>query len=295
MTKGMTTLEFYRVRVIRLNPLIVLGALFGIAEALAVRLEWRNYDFWRIIGSGGLAALSLPSYLIPHNGLAFPINNPVWSLFFELAANFLFALIARYLTRSWLIAITAFSAIFLFNEAMHLGTMDGGWLKGTLHVGVARVMFGFFCGLLLHRFRPRRPLPAIWGYVLIAALAIILLGPYKFWAKFHLVFVLAVFPVMIWLGSAVVETSFIVRAGKFLGALSYPLYILHRPQLDASTVLLFQRFNPHAHWLPLWWTLQVAGAIAIAWPAMKLYDEPVRAWLSRVTRRSAPIAQPATV
>ena len=149
--------------------------------------------------------------------------------------------------------------------------------------------------MLLHRFRPRRPLPAIWGYVLIAALAIILLGPYKFWAKSHLVFVLAVFPVMIWLGSAVVETSFIVRAGKFLGALSYPLYILHRPQLDASTVLLFQRFNPHAHWLPLWWTLQVAGAIAIAWPAMKLYDEPVRAWLSRVTRRSAPIAQPATV
>lgn len=94
--------------------------------------------------------------------------------------------------------------------------------------------------------------------------------------------ILVVFPlvVIIGAGSKVVgEKS--QKFCKFLGDISYPLYITHFP-------LIYRQMGwrePHLD-APLGQHVMVAVsifciAIAIAWASLKLYDEPAREWLKK--------------
>jgi len=97
------------------------------------------------------------------------------------------------------------------------------------------------------------------------------------------VVILAVFPLVVAMGAG----SKIVghksqKFCKFLGDISYPLYITHYPLIYV-----------HMGWAlnhkeaPLDQHIMVAVsifcvAIAMAWASLKLYDEPVREWLKKM-------------
>jgi peptidoglycan/LPS O-acetylase OafA/YrhL len=223
--------------------------------------------------------------------MAFPINGPAWSLFFELGVNFVYAFIARFLTRSWLIAIVVVGGAVMAVDALDHKTIEMGWQRDELFDGATRVVFGFFGGLLLHDMRPRFSLPPWVGYALMLALGVLLFERHTFYVHAHLLIAIIGFPVLVWVGSAVRETGFIAKAGGFLGALSYPLYILHWPVIDLTRSLL-GKIDPEGRYIALWMPLQIALVVSLAWFAMKLFDEPVRAWLTRATRRkpAAPMA-----
>jgi len=284
MKQGMSALDLIRIRAIRLYPLLIVGALVGTAVALLRHAGESGYAAPNVLESGLFAVLGLPSFAIPGIDLAFPVNSPAWSLFFELGVSLLYALIARFLTRSWLVAIVLAGAALFVTAALQEGTVEMGWSRDGLLGGAVRVLFGFFAGLLLHDLRPRFSLPPWAGYALMAVLGVILFQPHAFWVHGSLMIAIVAFPVMVWLGSAVGESRVISRAGIVLGALSYPLYILHWPIIDLTRGLLGQ-VDPDGRYLALWAPLQVTLAVSIAWTAMKLFDEPVRAWLTRATRR----------
>ena len=62
----------------------------------------------------------------------------------------------------------------------------------------------------------------------------------------------------------------------FLERLSYPLYVVHWPVLLVLCHALAGHLPP-----PVLGVIVVAAASASAWLTMLVYDEPVRAWLTR--------------
>jgi peptidoglycan/LPS O-acetylase OafA/YrhL len=71
-----------------------------------------------------------------------------------------------------------------------------------------------------------------------------------------------------------------IRLCKFSGRLSYPLYITHIP-----FVYVLEGYSSTTH--PsmdvklIWIFLLIPFVIFVAWIALKYFDEPVRAWLTR--------------
>ena len=70
------------------------------------------------------------------------------------------------------------------------------------------------------------------------------------------------------------------RLCRFLGAISYPLYITHYPLIYIYTAWAVQnKVRPATG--ALWGAALVLTAIAVAYGCLRLYDEPLRAWLGR--------------
>jgi peptidoglycan/LPS O-acetylase OafA/YrhL len=280
LASGMSSASFWRIRAIRLYPLLVVGAMIGAAVMFVFRSDEPGNDAWRIAGSAVFAMLALPTFLFNTTAMAFPLNGPAWSLFFELIANFVYAPLSRLLTRNRLIVLTLIAAALLAYDSLNRGTIESGWSKYDLLGGVFRVFFGFTCGLTLYQIRPKWKLKPIYGWALMALLAVVLYVPLNLRADGQLVIALAVMPAIVWAGSAIEMVGVGAEIGIFLGMLSYPLYILHKPMLEASTSIL-HKLDPAGTLIPLWIPLQFALFIGAAWVALKIIDEPVRAWLTR--------------
>ena len=95
-----------------------------------------------------------------------PLNGPAWSLQWEYIANILYALVIRRLSKVALgicVAVFAVLTVILclnidltgFLEARNWAsyTVVGGWstTPDQLQVGLTRLLYPFFCGLLISR------------------------------------------------------------------------------------------------------------------------------------------------
>ena len=67
---------------------------------------------------------------------------------------------------------------------------------------------------------------------------------------------------------------------KFSGRLSYPLYITHIPFVYVLASYSWTR-HPSMDVKLIWIFLLISFVIFVAWIALKYFDEPVRAWLTR--------------
>ena len=188
----MTTGGFIRRRLIRLHPMIVMGALIGFA-AFWVQggVHW---DGTHVALSTALLSLLLSLFMIPAfpgsqldvrgNAEMFPFNGPAWSLFFEYIGNLLYVLfIHRLSTRAlgWLAFVTgACLALFSLFDLSGYGMLGVGWtLDGwNFPGGLLRMLFPYTMGMwLARRFRPRRRVKgAFW--ICSAVLLGLFLVPY---------------------------------------------------------------------------------------------------------------------
>jgi len=275
---AMAAPAFWRIRMIRLYPLLVVGALIGGAAMFVLHGDEPHHEPWRIAASTALAALALPTLLFT-TSMAFPVNGPAWSLFFELLANFVYAPVSRFLTRNRLIVLTGMAALLLVVDTLNRGTIESGWSIHELLGGVLRVFFGFTCGLMLYEVRPTWKLKSVYGWALMAALCFVLLAPLAFKPFEQLTISLVIMPAIVWAGSAIEMAGAGMEVVTFLGMLSYPIYILHKPMLDVSVSVL-RKLDPSGALMPLWIPLQFAFLIGMAWLGLKLIDEPVRKWLT---------------
>ncbi|QJU57035.1 acyltransferase [Sphingomonas sp. AP4-R1] len=269
---------FFRLRIIRLYPLYILGTLLMLALVVAKRLSGHGalFPIEAAVSSLAFAALFLPTpnAVSVAPGVVFPLNNPAWSLFWELAANLAYALLIRRLSRAALAALVGVGALLLLSSSVHYGGLNIGGLYATFPGGMGRVVFGFFCGVGIEHLHRRGRLP---GFSLPAGLsAIILLLVFAFRpagdpALYDAGAVLIAFPLLVALSLGDPPRWMEPICSK-LGVASYAIYALQTPFLDHFA------FVEHGLAFELGF-LAVLTAIALV--ADAVYDRPVRRFLSR--------------
>jgi peptidoglycan/LPS O-acetylase OafA/YrhL len=290
---GMSPWAFMRVRLIRLYPLYLLGLALGlILPILAVLRGWDgpgSLSEIAVVGAFAVAFLPSPPIYGWTGQHLYPFNGPAWSLFFELVANLVYGLVARFLTwKVFAIALPIVAALVAFT-VMRSDTVGPGWLWPHFDAGLARVLYCFFAGVMIYRLRSVIRLPAIpaWTAV-VALLAIFAVPAVGEWRKAYDAFAaIALMPLLVMFASGAKVNGAVARACATLGLLSYGVYALHVPVmtlinfgLGAAGVTL-----PYGFML----VLLVAGVSALAaWVAHHVYDMPVRRWLSARARARKP-------
>lgn len=300
---SMTRKNFFKRRLIRLHPMVVMGAVLGaITFCIQGSEQW---DGTKISMSMVMLALLLNLFLIPAvpgtgsevrgNGEMYPLNGPSWSLFFEYIGNILYALFIHRLSTKVLTVLVVLSgaglasfAIFNLSGFGHLGV---GWslIDYNLIGGFLRMFFAFSIGLLMSRnFKPLHIRGAFWicSLVLIAFLSVPHIGGMEnLWMNgiFDSVCTIIIFPMLVYLGASGTTTDkSSSRICKFLGDISYPVYIVHYPFMylfyawlwGGSENIPFEEAWPVA-------LVVFFGNIVLAYLCLKYYDEPVRKWLSK--------------
>jgi len=169
-------------------------------------------------------------------------------------------------------------------------TVIGGWsLTGDqLQIGITRLLYPFFCGLLLFRLGCKITLNGgFWWCALFITVILVMpriggSNPDNYWMNglYEAVCILILFPLIVTMGAgSTVTGKRSVAACKFLGEISYPLYVTHYP-----LIYLQMSWAATHRELPLGTHIFFAVcifllSIFIAYASLKVYDEPVRNWL----------------
>jgi len=175
----------------------------------------------------------------------------------------------------------------------------GGWSLDAqqIYIGFSRLLYPFLCGLIISRILSGRitqsnpsgsPITLSGGFwwaaiILIVVFSIPCIGGKEGVANglYQALCILLVFPLVVLIGAGGKTTNpTSVRICKFLGELSYPLYITHFPVMYMQMAWVGN--HPGA---PLWQHIMlnvgvVTFSIILAWTVYKAYDLPVRKWLT---------------
>lgn len=297
----MSIKDFFKRRLIRLHPMIVMGFVLGAITFLIQGSE--KWDGSPTPISMVMLATLLSLFLIPAypgagyevrgNAEIFPLNGPTWSLFFEYIGNILYALIIRRMGTKALTVLVAVAGIglayFAIGNLSGLGHLGVGWslLDHNFLGGMLRLMFAFSAGLLMSRvFKPVKIKGAFW----ISSLAIVVLlsmpyitGEKTPWANgiYDAIVTILIFPFLVYLGASGKTTDkFTTRLCKFMGDISYPLYMVHYPFMYLFYSWVWKNELTFAE---TWHVavILVVGNIILAYLALKLYDIPVRKYLTK--------------
>jgi len=299
----MTQWDFYKRRLIRLQPMLVLGTLIGVAlfylQASPAFPLIAGTPVWQmlLVMLVGCTLIPLPvSMDIRGWQEMHPLNGPAWSLFFEYIANILYAVVVRRFSKTLLAIFVFLAACMLVNYLVigptlyaRQGDLIGGWsLNGQqLYIGFTRLLFPFFGGVLL--FRMGR-LIHIKGAFTVASLLIVAVlfvprlgGSEHLWMNgiYESLCLIVIFPLIVAIGAGgQIKRNFATKVCKLFGDISYPLYITHYALIYWFTGWVAKDKIPMARGLWMGVLLFVVS-IALAYACLKLYDEPVREWLKR--------------
>ena len=153
--------NFCKRRLIRLQPMVVIGALIG--ALLFYTQGCQVWDVSQVSVGALLVAMLLNMLMIPVTpsveirgiGEMYPLNGPTWSLFFEYIGNILYALVLRRMGTRVLAIWTVLMAVGLccFAVGSPWGYLSVGWAMDSTNMlgGSLRLLFAFSCGLLLSR------------------------------------------------------------------------------------------------------------------------------------------------
>ena len=303
--------DFFKRRLIRLQPMVIMGMTVG-----ALLFPFQAGSSFPLIGSTpawevvlvmlvGYTLIPLPPSMdIRGWSEMHPLNGPAWSLFFEYVANILYAVGLRRLSNRQLAVLTVCAAAFLVQLAVFgkRGDLIGGWSVDPeqLHIGFARLLFPFMAGMLLMRLGKRVKVPGAFGLcalLLVAALAFPRLGGAdRLWLNglYESLCVIVVFPLIVAMGAGgTLAAGWPTRIARWLGDISYPLYITHYGFIYIYTQWVSEHSASAAYTKGIG-ALVFVGSIGLAYACLKLYDEPVRKWLQRKVLRSrrSPEGQP---
>ena len=312
--RGCFTLwTFFKRRLIRLHPMVIFGTLFGALMfyfGSCADFPLINQTPWwmvMLVMFWCFTMIPLPNTMdIRGWAETNPLNGPAWSLQWEYIANILYALVIRRLSKVALgicVAIFAVLTIILclnidvtgFLEERNWAsfTVVGGWstTSDQLQVGLTRLLYPFFCGLLVSRMGKFIKVKAgFWWCSLM--IVVLLCMPWmglgtegdSRWTNglYEAVCILVAFPLIVAMGAgSSVKGGKSENINRFLGEISYPIYITHYPLIYMQ--MSWARSHADA---PLGMHIFVAVcifllAILVAYGAYRLYDLPVREWLKK--------------
>ncbi len=305
----MTVWGFFKRRLVRLQPMVIMGTVIGASLYFFGQGEGfpliGNVPGWKV-----LLAFVMGLFMIPCGpkmdirgwGETNSFNGPNWSLTWEYVANILYAVVLRRLPKIALALLAVAAAFCTLDLCLNwnvfglltaerdpqMYTVIGGWslTSEQIYIGLTRLFAPFLIGLLISRVGKFIKLDGGFWWCSLILLVIfsipcvggegnILNGVYNATA------ILLLFPIVVMIGAGSQIKG--EKSGKictFLGELSYPLYITHYP-------LMYMQMNwawshPDA---PLYAHIMVAigcfvMSILLAYAALKLYDIPVRKYLT---------------
>lgn len=297
----MTTWQFFKRRLIRLHPMLIMGTLIGAVSFLVVGCE--RWDGTTAPLGWVMTALLFTLFMIPAvpgipyevrgNGEMFPLNGPAWSLFFEYIGNILYSLCLHRMSTKRLALLTLLlgmaHAWFFIGNVSGYDMIGVGWTIDQVNFwgGLVRMLFPFTMGMLLARtFTPRK----VKGAFYISSIALIALfavpyiasaGTISLNSLYEFVCIAILFPLIVWIGACGNNGhGHTHQIYKLLGDISYPLYIVHYPIMYIFYAWLIDNnhYTLHDSWEVA--LLVVASSILLAYLCLKLYDEPIRRLLS---------------
>jgi peptidoglycan/LPS O-acetylase OafA/YrhL len=289
---------FFRLRLIRLYPLYLIGLGLGLVVALV-----SGADAARLAGASGLELLFLPvpfalQPVAAHWLDLYPLNPPAWSLFFELVAN-----VAWFAARRVLVGKIAPRALIgcaglMIVSVVVFGSVSTGAYWQNFVGGFARVAFSFLAGVLTYRlWRTSAASLRVPGWLPVGLLLAVLCAP----LPRHLIdppMVLLVVPPVVFLGACCEPRGALAATvSRALGDASYAVYAIHYPivlLVDrlVSAPLLAGPFAAHRSFVTT--PLTVAIVVLLALWLDRVYDRPVRRWLLGLGARRNSVARPAT-
>lgn len=281
--------EFMKLRLIRLHPLVVIGALIG----LIVFIFDPFSNLYQTYASKTLLVFLSASLMIPYPLVKeryfnlFHLNPPTWSLFWEYIANIFYALVIvriKNIKILWVLTILAAGALFYASKQANF--LAVGWGGDNVSAGAARVTYSFLAGILAYRsgkiIRSRIGFMLI-GVLLLATFMIPFSEKYN-WYLDPLV-VIFFFPFLVLLGAGAQTNNFSHKICKFSGDISYPLYMIHYPFIWLFMSYV-EKYKPS---LPTMVPVMIAGTVILtvmAYLVLQYIDTPIRKWLKN--RRAVP-------
>ena len=310
----MTTWGFFKRRLTRLHPMVIAGTLVGAAlfffsgTAFPKTLQVEGWKF--------ALCLVMGLFVIPcGKGLDIrgwnelnSFNGPQWTLTLEYIGNILYAFIFRHLPKIALAVLCVLCAFFTLDLTLGWDVVGlfpkpqynviGGWSlePQQIYIAFTRLLYPFLCGLLISRILPSHrtaanpsgsPIHVKGGFWWCALAIVVLLSIPCIGGKqgvpdgiFQAVCILILFPLIVLTGAGSRTTdAFSTRVCRWLGEISYPIYITHYP-------LMYMQMNWVAEHqeAPHWQHIVVAAgivflSIVLARGLYKIYDLPVREWL----------------
>ena len=309
----MTVWGFFKRRIVRLQPMLVTGTIIGALlfyfSAGEACPKVADTEWWQLLAVMLVCCTLLP---LPVGSdcrgwsETNPLDGPAWSLQCEYIANILYALVFRKCPQ-WLLAVcvAAFGALtvlltmnidlfgLLAARSAQAGTVIGGWslTPDQLYVGATRVLYPFFAGLLLSR--TGRTLKIRHGFMWCSVAVVVLLAmPYvgtdkSLWMNglYECICILVLFPMIVAAGAgSSVKGAKSAALCKFLGDISYPLYITHYPLVYIQTAWAVEhRDAPLGTHIFVGCAVYII-AVASAYACMRLVDTPIRNRLQRCIR-----------
>lgn len=306
----MTVWGFFKRRLVRLQPMLVMGIVvgaclyyFGQCEQFGLSIE---VTWWKFLLAFVLALFMIPvgkSLDVRGWGEMNPLNGPQWSLTYEYIGNILYATVLRHVSKTVLLAMTGLAAILTIDICLDINafglltperaahqqyTVIGGWsiAPEQIYIGFTRLLFPFLCGLLISRVgKFIKVVDGFWwcSLLLTAAFAYPCLGGTGSIVNgfYNAGCILVLFPIIVMMGAgSQIHGKKSAKICSFLGEISYPLYITHYPimYMQMNWVWNNQDAPLFAHIVVNIST--VALSLGLAYASLKLYDIPVRKWLT---------------
>ena len=305
----MSLWDFYKRRLVRLHPMVIAGTFVGVCyyflgESQAFtnieNIKW--YIFFITILMNILMIPTPKNIDVRGWGETNAFNGTNWTLTYEYLANILYSLIIRRLNTiiiSILVFLSAFLTInltlnfdifnVLKNRYFRDYTVIGGWEISSqeLYIGFARICYPFFCGYLISRLKLKITIP--FSFIICSIILSIFLcmpridgGKLIINGIYETVVIIIIFPLIVIIGAGEKEKNeIIIKICKFLGDFSYPLYISHYPLMYCH--ITWYTFHTHDQ---LFNKICVSVGVFFiiifnTYALIKLYDEPVRQWLTK--------------
>ncbi|MFC0320891.1 MULTISPECIES: acyltransferase family protein [Olivibacter] len=281
-------ISFLKLRLIRLHPLVIIGSIIGLLGFLYDPFSdlYKEFSPIQIALMFASSSLLIPYPAVPERYFnLFHLNPPTWSLFWEYIANISYALFLYKFRNKILWCLTGIAALALCYEAYRSNYLGVGWGADNIRGGGIRISYSFLVGMLVYR--SNWVIKNRLGFILLGSLlAITFFIPFS--EKINWVLdpfiVIFYFPFLIVLGVGVNVPSSSNNICKFLGDISYPLYMIHYP-----FIWIFMSYVEQFH--PTWSQLRIIVLLAVitiiifAYFVFRVLDLPIRTYLKNKFKR----------
>ena len=295
---GLGFVTFIKKRFIRLHPMLIVAALLGGALFYLQSTPEQNLSLVPpsvVCISVLMSILLLPvsgSYDVRGYSEMFPLNGASWSLFFEYIGSLFYILVLKRIPKLglyiltlgfslWTIAMVS-TSVWGYNGSGWSMEYDQGWLGG-----LSRVLTSMTLGVLLSRYF--KPIKIKRAFEVCSIILVLLLvmprlgGADSMWLNvvYELLCVLLFFPLLLLIGAS--EDCSLSRKTavcKFLGDISYPLYIIHYPSIYLYIAWVKTNsltFEDSLGGVALLFVVN----IILAQGLLRVYDMPFRKYLKR--------------